>query len=77
VALAAEKGLALVVAQNPPYWSHCRYLRDKIQQGALGEIEGAAIHWVGNARGVLGLEPLPDDMPGVVKPTLHKMAAAF
>ena len=76
VALADEKGLALVVAQNPPYWSHCRYLRDKIQQGALGEIEGAAIHWVGNARGVLGLEPLPDDMPGVVKPTLYRANAA-
>ena len=76
VTLAAERGLALVVAQNPPYWSHCRYLRDKIQQGALGEIEGAAIHWVGNARGVLGLEPLPDDMPGVVKPTLYRADAA-
>jgi len=76
VALAAEKDLALVVAQNPPYWSHCRYLRDKIQQGALGEIEGVAIHWMGNARGVLGLEPLPDDMPGVVKPTLYRADAA-
>ena len=76
MALADKKSLALVVAQNPPYWSHCRYLRDKIQQGALGEIEGAAIHWVGNARGVLGLEPLPDDMPGVVKPTLYRADAA-
>ena len=63
--LRVHQRLALVVAQNPPYWSHCRFLRDKIQQGALGEIEGAAIHWVGNARGVLGLEQLPDDMPGV------------
>ena len=41
VALAAEKNLALVVAQNPPDWSHDLYLCDRISQG---EIEGAAIH---------------------------------
>jgi len=76
VALANERNLTLIVAQNPPYWSHCRYLRDKIQHGALGELEGAAIHWMGNARGVLGLEPLPDEMPGIVKPTLYRADAA-
>ena len=76
VALAAEKKLALVVAQNPPYWNHCRYLRDKIEQQALGEIEAVTINWMGNARAVLGLEPLPDDMPGIVKPTLYRADSA-
>lgn len=72
VELAASKGRVLVVGQNPPYWSHCRYLREQIEAGALGEIEAAHIHWVSDARGVLGLEPLPDDLPGVVHPTLFR-----
>lgn len=76
VALAGKTGRALVVAQNPPYWSHCRYLRDRLRRGDLGEIEGVSINWVGNALGVLGLEPLPDSLPGVVKPTLFRGDAA-
>ena len=69
VELAAAKGLALVVGQNPPYWNHCRYLQQQIQQGALGDIEGVHIHWMNDARGILGLRPLPDTLPGVVRPT--------
>ena len=76
VAMAGKTGRALVVAQNPPYWSHCRYLRDRLRRGDLGEIEGVSINWVGNALGVLGLEPLPDSLPGVVKPTLFRGDAA-
>lgn len=72
VALAAAKQLTLLVAQNPPYWSHCRYLREQVQEGKLGRIESAHIHWVGNAKGVLGLEPLPGDLPGVVRPSLFR-----
>ena len=30
VALANKKDMALVVVQNPPDWSRCLYLRDKI-----------------------------------------------
>lgn len=76
VALAAKNNLVLIVAQNPPYWNHCHYLRDKIQQQALGEIEAVTINWMGNAKAVLGLEPLSDDMPGVVKPTLYRADSA-
>ena len=76
VALSAATGRALVVAQNPPYWSHCRFLRNRLRHGDLGEIEGVSINWVGNALGVLGLEPLPDSLPGVVKPTLFRGDAA-
>jgi len=76
VELAAARDLALVVAQNPPYWSHCRFLREQLAAGALGHIEAAHIHWAGNALGVLGLEPLPADLPGVVRPTLFRGDAA-
>jgi predicted dehydrogenase len=76
VELAAERGLALVVGQNPPYWSHCRFLREQIAAGTLGTIESAHVHWVGNAKGVLGLEALPADLPGVVRPSLFRGDAA-
>jgi predicted dehydrogenase len=76
VALAKEKGLALIVAQNPPYWNHCRHLRQQFRDGRLGELESASINWVGNALAVLGLEALPDKMPGVVPPTLYRASAA-
>ncbi len=75
VALAQEKGLALIVAQNPPYWNHCRHLRAQFRSGRLGELETASINWVGNALAVLGLEALPDKMPGVVPPTLYRASA--
>lgn len=73
---AAERGLALVVGQNPPYWSHCRFLRAQIAAGTLGTIESAHVHWVGNAKGVLGLEALPANLPGVVRPSLFRGDAA-
>ena len=72
VALAAAQQRTLIVAQNPPYWSHCRFLREQLQNGTLGHLEAAHIHWVGNAKGVLGLEQLPTNMPGVVPPTLFR-----
>ena len=72
VELAAAKDRTLIVAQNPPYWSHCRYLREQIHKGRLGDIEAVHIHWIGNAKGVLGLEELPANMPGVVPPTLFR-----
>jgi predicted dehydrogenase len=70
--MARDKHLVLSVAQNPPYWSHCRFLREKIASGTLGEIEAVSINWLGNALGALGLEDLPQQMPGVVKPTLFR-----
>lgn len=72
VDLARRKGLALVVAQNPPYWNHCQYLRAKIQENALGKIEAAELHWVGNVEAVFGVVPLPETLPGVVPPTLFR-----
>ena len=70
--LARERQLPLVVAQNPPYWSHCHFLREKFRSGYLGELESASLSFLSNSQGVFGAEPLADDIPGVVKPTLFR-----
>ena len=72
VDLAAARDLVLLVAQNPPYWNHCHRLRQTVAGGHIGSLEAVSISWVGNALGVLGREPLPDTMPGVVPPTLFR-----
>ena len=70
--LARERQLPLVVAHNPPYWSHCHYLREQFKSGSLGELESASLSFLSNSQGVFGAEPIPDDIPGVVKPTLFR-----
>lgn len=69
---AAEGNHVLSVALNPPYWPHTRYARDLIGEGTIGQIEGISIQWIGNSEGVFGLAPLPDEMPGLVKPSLYR-----
>ena len=70
--MARDRGLVMVVALNPPYWSHAGYLREAIESGVLGEVEGVHINWIGNAEHVFGLTPMPESMPGVVRPTLFR-----
>ena len=70
--IAEGKRLVIVVALNPPFWSHTTYLREAIRSGVLGEIEGVDINWVGNAEHVFGLTEMPESMPGVVPPTLFR-----
>lgn len=70
--IAEAKGLVIVVALNPPFWSHTIYLREAIRADVLGEIEGVHINWIGNAEHVFGLAPMPESMPGVVRPTLFR-----
>jgi predicted dehydrogenase len=72
VALAAQRERVLAVALNPPYWSHTRTAREAVTKGRIGRVESAALHWVGNVEAVFGRAPLPDDMPGVVRPTLYR-----
>ena len=69
---ATEGNHVLGVALNPPYWPHTRYARDLIGEGTIGQIEGISIQWIGNSEGVFGLAPLPDEMPGLVKPSLYR-----
>ncbi|MEK7396026.1 MAG: Gfo/Idh/MocA family oxidoreductase [Candidatus Poribacteria bacterium] len=70
--IAKDKGLIVVVALNPPYWAHTNYVRDLIKSDEIGEIEEVNISWVGNAEHVFGLVPMPDNMPGVVPPTIFR-----
>jgi predicted dehydrogenase len=70
--LAKDKGLVVVVAMNPPFWQHTNYVRELIKSGDIGEIEEVSLNWVGNAEAVFGLAPMPDNMPGVVPPTIFR-----
>ena len=72
VNMADLKDRVLSVALNPPYWRHTRYARELINEGKIGQIEGISMQWFGNAEAVFGLAPLPDDMPGLVKPSLYR-----
>jgi predicted dehydrogenase len=70
--MAREKDLVMVVALNPPFWSHTTYLREAIRAGVLGEIEGVHMNWIGNAEHLYGLTSMPESMPGVVPPTVFR-----
>lgn len=70
--LAKDKGLVVVVAMNPPFWQHTNYVREIIKSGEIGEIEEVSINWVGNAEFVFGLAPMPENLPGIVPPTIFR-----
>lgn len=71
-ARAAAAGKVLEVAYNPPYWRHCAWLREQVASGAFGELEGVDIRSSGNILALFGAQPLPDKLPGVVKPTTFR-----
>ena len=72
VALAQERGLKLGVALNPPFWAHCHQIRRALRDEKMGALESAAIYWTGNAEGVFGRVPMPQQGTGVVPPTLFR-----
>lgn len=72
VELARERGLLLATAVNPPYWSHCCFLRERLLAGDLGEIEAVELNMVGTVEHVFGRAPMPANLPGVVPPTLFR-----
>lgn len=76
MALATEKHRCLCVALNPPYWRHTEALRVAVAQGKLGALESVDIHWSGATDAVFGRAPLPDQMPGIVRPTLFRADAS-
>ncbi len=69
---ANAAGKVLEVAYNPPYWRHAGYLRQRIAAGDLGAVEAVDIRWSGDIRGVFGRAPLPEQLPGVVPPSLFR-----
>ena len=72
VARAEAAGRVLEVAYNPPYWKHARWLRERVQAGDFGAMETVDLRWSGNAAYLFGDEPLPESMPGLVRPTLYR-----
>ena len=72
LALAKERDLKLAVALNPPYWAHCHRMRQALHKPEMGELESASMYWTGNADVVFGKVPPPDNLPGVVRPTMYR-----
>ncbi len=72
ITLADAKGLKLSVAVNPPFWAHCHKMRDALQNSAMGELESASFFWTGSAEYVFGKAPAPENLPGVVPPTMYR-----
>ncbi len=72
VALAKEKDRHLAVALNPPYWAHCHRIRRALSKPEMGELESASMYWSGSAEYVFGKSPAPENLPGVVPPTMYR-----
>jgi predicted dehydrogenase len=72
VALARERNLKLAVALNPPYWAHCHRMRQALRKQEMGELESVAMYWTGNADVVFGRVATPENLPGVVPPTMYR-----
>jgi predicted dehydrogenase len=72
VARAEAAGKILDVAYNPPYWRHSAWLKERVEAGDFGEIEGVDLRSSNNQAGLYGREPLPAKMPGVVPPTVFR-----
>jgi predicted dehydrogenase len=64
---ARERSLVLAVAVNPPYWAHCHALRGWLEEGRIGDLEA-----IGSVEALYGRRPLPETMPGVVRPSLFR-----
>jgi predicted dehydrogenase len=72
VRLAGQKHVLLSTALNPPFWAHCRYLRERIIAGDLGTVEAVQVSILGGVEHVFGRAPMPANLPGVVPPTLFR-----
>ncbi len=70
--IAAEKRLQLGVALNPPFWAHTHRIRNAIRNGHIGGLEALSMFWLGNASYVFGQAPQPENLPGLVPPTMYR-----
>jgi predicted dehydrogenase len=75
VRLAKERGLLLSTTLNPPYWAHAHAMRHALEAGTLGELEAVSMLWTGSAESLFGKTPLPETMPGLVRPSLYRADA--
>jgi predicted dehydrogenase len=69
---AREHSRVLSVAVNPPFWSHCHALQGWVAGGRIGEVEVVDLRWIGSVEGLYGHTPLPEKLPGVVRPSLFR-----
>ena len=69
---SALLSLVLAVAVNPPYWAHCHALREWLARGRIGEVEAVDLRWLGAVEALYGRSPLPESLPGVVRPSLFR-----
>ena len=72
VALAKRKGLQLSVAVNPPFWAHCHRIKRALKSATMGTLESASLYWSGSAEYVFGRLPTPENLPGIVAPTMYR-----
>ncbi len=69
---ARERSRVLAVAVNPPYWAHCHALRAWVAEDRIGDLEASDLRWFGSVEALYGRRPLPETMPGVVRPSLFR-----
>jgi predicted dehydrogenase len=69
---ARRTGRVLEVSLNAPYWRHTSAMHEGITEGRIGSLEHVEICWCGSATAVFGRAPLPETIPGIVKPTLFR-----
>jgi len=72
VALAAAKNVKLGVALNPPFWAHCHQVRRALRDPNMGALESATMYWTGSAEYVFGRAPAPENLAGIVPPTMFR-----
>ncbi len=72
VELACSSNLQLGVALNPPFWAHCHKVRRALQSPEMGQLESASIYWTGSAEYVFGRTSAPENLTGVVQPTMYR-----
>lgn len=70
--MASEKKLQLGVALNPPFWAHTHHIRNVIREGRIGQLEALSMFWMGNAAYVFGQAPKPENLPGLIPPTMYR-----
>jgi predicted dehydrogenase len=69
---AKATGRVLTVAVNPPFWAHCHAVRELVSGGRLGALELVDLRWLGSVDALYGRRPLPENLPGVVRPSLFR-----
>lgn len=75
--LAAQQKRLISTAVNPPFWAHCHAIRNAFRNGTIGDLETVTMYWTGSASALFGRSPMPDSLPGVVRPSLYRADVAL